>query len=570
MTMNHQASTALGAKAGLIARITALPTPDKTLFKLLFGAALLALALGIAGGFVTALARARALSFFSDDAYRILTLHGVSVFFYWLYLIQAALLLVLAAAENGRGLALRPFAWLGVGLMLAGFGVSEWISATGTPLLYDGNPELAMDDPRSVGVFALGYLLLSAGLVATAVSAIATVLQPRRRGEADGFTAVGFALFAWAGFLVVSAIAATNAFLPGVLWMLGDGAFPANHGTEWHILFHNLHYLPLMAAVLVWYVLTEHLTGVRSIHGARLSKIVFASYLVFVPPTSLYHMFLEPNLSEGVRVVGSLLSLFVSVPTLAAFAIIISSLEASAKAREAKARGATGLFGWMRWLPWSNPAMANMGWAMVNMMLGVAFAFVLIQGELAPMLSDTFFVPGYFHFFAVGVLTQTFLAALMVILPALSGGSLWRPAVLKRMPAIVTIGLLVFGAAGVTAGFMGAPRRVFDMSYGGMAPAAWPVLMALVGVGATIFAIALSVSVYGVARTLLTRCAPTTVAETPVVDWQAGPHGVGRASAWTGPASVVALVAVMYVFTIIAFQLIQSLPIIAIGGGHGH
>jgi cytochrome c oxidase subunit 1 len=55
-----------------------------------------------------------------------------------------------------------------------------------------------------------------------------------------------------------------------------------------------------------------------------------------------------------------------------------------------------------------------------------------------------------------------------------------------------------------------------------------------------------------------------------VVDWQAGPRGVGAAPAWTGPVSVAALVAAMYVFTIIAFQLIQSLPIIAIGGGHGH
>ncbi|HYD71459.1 cbb3-type cytochrome c oxidase subunit I [Azospirillum sp.] len=549
--------------SSLTARVAALPSADKALLAVLSGAALLALALGLAGGFVTALARAGALTFFPDDAYRLLTLHGVSVFFYWLYLIQAALLLVLSAAENGRGLALRPLAWLGAALMLAGFAVSEWISATGTPLLYDGSPELAMDDPRSVGFFALGYLLLAAGLTASAGSGIATVLQPRLRGEAEEFTSVGFALFAWAGFLVVSAIAAANAFLPGVLWAVGAGPFPADHGTEWHILFHNLHYLPLMATVLVWYVLTEHLTGVTSIHGARLSKAVFAAYLVFVPPTSLYHMFLEPGLSESVRVVGSLLSLFVSVPTLAAFAIIVSSLEASARAR-----GATGLFGWMRGLPWRNPAMANMGWAAVNMMLGITFAFVLIQERLAPMLSDTFFVPGYFHFFAVGVLTQTFLAALMVILPALRGGALWRPALLARMPAFVTLGLLVFGAAGIAAGVMGVPRRVFDVAYGGQAPAAWPVLMALVGVGATVFAAAISVTAWGVVRTLLSWRRSEIVP--PVTDLRAGPRGVGAAPAWTGPVSVAALVAAMYVFTIAAFQVIQSLPIVALGGGHGH
>lgn len=558
------AGLAPGPKPALTARIRALPHPDKALLNLLFGAALLALVLGLAGGLLTALARAGALTLFPGDAYRLLTLHGVSVFFYWLYLIQAALLLVLAAAENGRGLALRPLAWTGAALMLAGFGVSEWISATGTPLLYDGSPELATDDPRSVGAFALGYLLLSAGLATTAASAIATLLAPRLRGGTEEFTAVGFALFAWAGFLIVSAIAATNAFLPGLLWSLGAGPFPADHGTEWHILFHNLHYLPLMATVLVWYVLAEHLTGVTSIHGARMSKIVFAAYLVFVPPTSLYHMFLEPTLPEGLRVAGSLLSLFVSVPTLAAFAIIVSSLEASARAR-----GATGFLGWLRGLPWANPAMANMGWAVVNMLAGLTFAFVLIQGDLAPMLSDTFFVPGYFHLFAVGVLTQTFLAALMAMVPAMNGRALWRPALLARMPALVTAGLLLFAAAGIAAGAMGVPRRVFDIGYGGMAPAAWPVLMALVGAGATLFAAALSVSVYGVVRTLLSR-RTAAKAEPPTVDWHAGEPHIGSAPAWTGPAAVAALVAAMYVFTIAAFQLIQSLPIVAIGGGHGH
>jgi cytochrome c oxidase subunit 1 len=80
---------------------------------------------------------------------------------------------------------------------------------------------------------------------------------------------------------------------------------------------------------------------------------------------------------------------------------------------------------------------------------------------------------------------------------------------------------------------------------------------------------AISVTVYGVVRTLLSRRAPIP-AEVRIVDWQAGPRGVGVVPAWTGPVSVAALVIAMYAFTIIAFQLIQSLPIIAIGGGHGH
>lgn len=550
----------LPAGPDLAARLAALPAADRRLLRGLAGAALVALAAGLAGGLLTALARSGAVTLDPEDAYRVLTVHGVSAFFYWLYLVQVAILLALSAAEGGGGLALRPLALGGAALMLGGFAISEWAALSGPPLLYDGGPELGLEDPAAVGRFALGYLLLAAGLVAAAASAIATVTPSRRRDE--GFSAVGFALFAWAGFLMVSAVAAANAFLPPLLWSLGLAAFPADHGSEWHILFHNLHYLPLMATVIVWYVMTAHLTGVTSIHGAGLSKVVFASYLIFVPPTSLYHMFLEPGLSEGVRAAGSILSLFVSVPTLAAVAIILSSLEASARAR-----GATGFFGWIRGLPWENPAMANIGWAAVSMAAGLVLAFVLIQERLAPILSDTFFVPGYFHFFAVGVLTQSFLAALMVLSPALGGGGPRWPRLLSRMPALVTAGLAVFGAAGVAAGFAGVPRRTFDIAYGGEAPAVWPALMAAVGVGATVFAVAIAVSVGGVTLGLAGagRDAPA-----PRADWRPVAGGVGGAAAWTAPLSVLAIVAAMYLATSLAFVLMRALPILAAGGGHGH
>ena len=220
-----------------------------------------------------------------------------------------------------------------------------------------------------------------------------------------------------------------------------------------------MHYLPLMASVLVWYAIARTLTGTGSLTGATFSKVVFASYLVFVPPTSLYHMFLEPSLPEGARVAGSLLSLFVSVPTLTAFLVIVASLEA-----HARANGARGLFRWIRRLPWGDPAVANMGVAMLTMLIGLVFAFVLIQEKLAPLLSDTMFVPGYFHFFAVGTVSQTLLAAMVMVLPAISGRPLWRPSVLSRMPWVVLAGLLLFGTAGIAAGFADVPRRVGDVA----------------------------------------------------------------------------------------------------------
>src|SRR3989338_2537321 len=124
--------------------------------------------------------------------------------------------------------------------------------------------------------------------------------------------------------------------------------------------------------------------------------------------------------------------------------------------------GATGLFGWWRKLPWQHPATTAASLAVVNMMFGIALAFVLIQEKMAPLLSDTFFVPGYFHFFTVGTVSLSLLAGLTVLLPELTGRELRWPGLLRSLPWVASTGLLVFGSAGVAAGYMGVPRRVMD------------------------------------------------------------------------------------------------------------
>jgi len=531
------------------------------------GAALAALVLGILGGVFTALARGGLLDILPEAAFRLLTVHGVSIFFYWLYIAQTALLLGFAAIEGGResigrGMAWRKAAWAGFLAMIAGFAFSITGAVLGTPVLYDGTPDLAADDPGPLVVFNSGYLLLSLGLMASAAAAIATLLRQRQHGPHGQMSAVGFALFVWAGFLIVSGFAALHAFVPGTLWALGLAPFPDSHRTNWHILFHNMHYLPLMATVLMWYVLIGVLTGVESIFGQRFSKFVFAMYLVFVPPTSLYHMFLEPDLPAVVRTVGSLLSLFVSVPTLTAFLIIVVSLEA-----HARTKGARGLFAWLGMLPWRQPPMAAIGVAAINMGLGLVFAFVLIQERLAPLLSDTFFVPGYFHFFTVGTVSLTLLAALAVMVPSLTGRPLAWPAFLRLMPWATGVGLLVFGSAGVAAGYLGVPRRVIDVTYSDAAPGLWQALMAAVATGGVVMALALLGFVAGVARSLQPRGRTATpAAPVPLPDWGAGSVAAGTA-AWLGPVSILAIVAGMYVFTAIGFELMQALPIAAIGGG---
>ncbi len=306
--------------------------------------------------------------------------------------------------------------------------------------------------------------------------------------------------------MLVSAIGGVNAFLQPMLWSFGWSEGVSGYTMSWHVLFHNMHYLPLMATVVLWYVLIQNITGVTSIFGPTFSKVVFSLYLIFVPPTSLYHMFLEPDLDEAVRIVGSILSLFISVPTVLVFIVIVASLETHARAQSAR-----GLFGWMRLLPWGNPVMSAMGMATLNLALGGVFSLVLIQEKFAVLLSDTFFVPGYFHFLTVGTVSLTFIAMLIYVIPALTAHRCWRPAVLARLPYFLTTGLALFGIGGIWAGYHGVPRRIFDLNYHVDvplehvdAPFVWGTLMGVIGAGSLLMAVTLSIYLYALIRMLVT------------------------------------------------------------------
>lgn len=536
-------------------RIRALPAPDRAIIGILSAAALVALLAGALAGGLTALARGGLIAVDSSVGYRLLTVHGVTAFFYWLYFAQAALLLlILGAAPDGAGrIAARPLAILGTSVMLLGLFASEVAALGGEPMLYDVAPGLAIEAGWLPGLSYVGYLMLAGGLALVAMAGIATAFAGQGSGE---WSSVTFSGVAWAALLLVTSIASVVAFWPALRWMAGWGDFPNFYSVGWHILFHNLHYLPLMATVVVWYVLVQDLCGIGSIFGQRFSKIVFSLYLLLVPPTSLYHMFLDPGLDPAVRAVGSLLSLLIGIPTILMFLVITVSLEA-----HGRAMGARGFFGWLAVLPWRQPPMAAIGMSAVNLALGGVFAFVLIQEQLAPLLSDTFFIPAYFHFFTLGTVTLTFLGAFAVLLPGLGGLRQLAPRSLAALPFLLTAALAVFGAAGLAAGYQGAPRRVIDIGYDGGAPLSWSALMSIVGVAGAVMALTIVLYVVALAATWLRR-APAGPVLPPAIVVRGAP-----ASAWTGPIAVALLVVAMAGATWLSFGLLRALPVVVGSAG---
>jgi cytochrome c oxidase subunit 1 len=136
------------------------------------------------------------------------------------------------------------------------------------------------------------------------------------------------------------------------------------------------------------------------------------------------------------------------------------------------------------------------------------------------------------------------------------------------MPWLALAGLLVFGAAGITAGYMGVPRRVMDVGYQQQAPAIWHSLMLAVAIGGSVMATALLVFAGGIAASLLPQKQPGNSASGMLVSWGGTAVKAGT-QAWVGPVAILVIVAAMYFFSAVGFELMQSLPISASGGG-GH
>ena len=550
-------STIEHASGRFEASLSSLAEEDRRLLKAFVLVSIFTLGLGVLYALLLVLVKGGFLSLESTLAYTILTLHGTTVFYYWLYFVQVAVVMVfvLVYTDGVDELVWRNLAWAGFGLMSAGFLIDQIAPWMGAVITYTGLAPLS-DGMPGADWFYVGYVLLGLGLLCVSIPCIATPIKAKLDGKVESWSSITFAATLWAALLTVTSFAALNVFGRTALWALeGGGPMDFDYMIAYHVMFHNMHYLPLLSTVLVWYALAEVTTGVKSIFSDRLSKVFFAFYLVVLPPTFLYHMFLDPTISALMKTVASTLAMFISIPTIMVFVIILVSLEASARVSEGK----PGLFAWMRDLPWGNPAFSSIAAACVCAAAGGVLANILIQVKFAALLSDTFAIPAYFHFFTVGTISLTFIGLLMYVIPILYGRQLWNPKLMAQLPWALTVGVYLFGVSGIAAGYLGSPRRTLAPEYD--LHASIPLLNALVGLGGIIMAIVLLLFVYGLVRTLRSgeeAGVGEVTANLPTVRWE--PAEPGAVKAPTATIVMFVALAALFALTWLTFSMVGDLP----------
>jgi cytochrome c oxidase subunit 1 len=158
--------------------------------------------------------------------------------------------------------------------------------------------------------------------------------------------------------------------------------------------------------------------------------------------------------------------MIISFPSLVTAFTICASLEVAGRLR-----GGTGLFGWIRRLPWGDPTVASVLLAMLLFLVGGFGGAVNAAYALNSVVHNTAWIHGHFHLTVGSAAALTFMGACYYLVPRVTGSELELGLLAKVQPYLWFVGMFLFGIINHIAGLMGMPRRIFSTDYSGAAQA---------------------------------------------------------------------------------------------------
>ena len=435
-------------------------------------------------------------------------------------------------------------------------------------VLYTAFPPLA-ETFTAAPLIYLGYLFAGIGALLIVITFIGSVLTwvarkgsltswKRMLGEIHTST---FAAICASVLIVPVALVAVRLYVPAFLWSMGwltldPMEFPMNFRMTYHVMFHVIHYIPAMAMIAAAYVLVELTTGAKSVYSKTVAKALFLMYPAVVPPAFLYHLMADPGIPQNVKIIGSALSLLIWVPSILHMFIIMGMMEV--KMRSA----GYGLLGWIRHLPWRNPAFASLIMGMITFGIAGSLTSVLLQEQTASLTHGTFAVPAYIHPMVVGAASLIYMGIIYYGVTMFMKRQIWGLAIARIQPYLLTAALFIFAIAGSLAGYAGVPRRTAEIAYGGAAPESWAGLMNVaLGVGGTLAIIAGIIFMVVIGMTILAG-RKLAVSEVPQ-GLKALDVMVTREFKYTPTALIpgVLFILVVLALTVVAFGIINGWPI---------
>lgn len=252
-------------------------------------------------------------------------------------------------------------------------------------------------------------------------------------------------------------------------WALGlvDSIDPGLARTLFAWTLHPIVYFWLLPAYIALYSFVPRAAGGKLFsHG--LARAAFVMLLVLSLPIGFHHLYMDPEQGAGYKLSHAVGTFLVALPTLVTGFTVVASMEMAGRAR-----GGTGLFGWIGALPWRNPVVLAAILAFMMLIAGGFGGIVNASYAMNAMVHNTAWVPGHFHLMFGGTTVMLYMAVAYHVWPTLTGRSFGSP----EKPLIQLwswfIGMVILSSPWHILGLLGQPRRISSVTYNSLLTLAW-------------------------------------------------------------------------------------------------
>ena len=417
--------------------------------------------------------------------YAILTGHGVFLAILWTAYFILGLAVFVVSSELGksfRSSLLASSAVLAIlGTVVAAYPIVGGLligEPTMGAVLYTFYPPLVAHPAFYIG---LALVLIGSWVFAAAVFDVFIRWRMENKGSPIPLGTFGVlaTLIIWLEATPGLAIEVIYDLIP--MSLFGKRVDPLLDRTLFWYFGHPLVYFWLAPAITAWYALIPRIlnTELYSTSAAKLAMVVF---ILASTPVGLHHQFADPGLSVASKTLHTALTYAVAIGSfLTAFNIVMTLARAGIE------RGGYGLLGWISKLPWRDPVFSSLTLGFLLLGVGGVGGMVNASLNLNNVVHNTLWIVGHFHTTVGGAVTLTFIGVSYLLAPQLFGRSIAGMVAARIQPYLWFTGLVIFSVAYHIAGILGAPRRVYDYTYGGLAPLSWDPLLQAGMIGGLVF-----------------------------------------------------------------------------------
>ena len=429
-----------------------------------FYVAYIALALGGLAGLLQVFVRTGKLELpFGITYYQVLTVHGVllglilTTFFILGFQISAV-----SRTAGTLTKKMRITGWIGFWTMTIGTAM-----AAAMVLLNEASVLFTFYAPlQAHPIFYIGLTLVVVGSWLESGCMLAAYIKWRKQNPGQTSPLLTFMVVVNSLLWIVATIGVAATVLFQMLpWSLGlvDTIDVLISRTLFWYFGHPLVYFWLLPAYMCWYVVIPKVIGTK-IFSDSLARMSFLLFLLFSVPVGFHHQLTEPGIDPAWKFLQVILTFLVVVPSLMTAFSMFGTFELYGRSK-----GATGLFGWFKKLPWKDARFVVPFIGMVAFIPAGAGGMVNASNQMNQVVHNTIWVTGHFHLTLATSVILTFFGITYWLVPHLTGRTLS-----KKMNKLAIVQALVwalgmaFMSGGMhAAGLLGAPRRSSYSEYGG-------------------------------------------------------------------------------------------------------